>query len=98
MKRDNCWNFKKCGREVGGKNSEEHGVCPTAKSGKHDGLNNGQFGGRICWATTGTLCNDGVQGATGDKLMSCINCEFLKQVQDDEGRDFILVPKKLVDK
>lgn len=26
----NCWEFMRCGREVGGKNTEKLGVCPVS--------------------------------------------------------------------
>lgn len=50
MERLNCWEYRKCGREVAGANAEELGVCPAALPGEHDGTNKGRFGGRICWA------------------------------------------------
>ncbi|MGD0283853.1 MAG: two-CW domain-containing protein, partial [Dissulfurispiraceae bacterium] len=29
----NCWEFKKCGREMGGVNIEQLGVCPAYPHG-----------------------------------------------------------------
>lgn len=46
MKRKNCWEVMKCGREQCGKN-ENLGVCPAAMSSALDGMNNGYYGGRL---------------------------------------------------
>ncbi|HLP44713.1 MAG TPA: hypothetical protein VK469_02135 [Candidatus Kapabacteria bacterium] len=93
MKRQNCWEVMKCGRESGGKNVEKLSVCPAALPNQYDGGNNGECGGRICWAVTGTLCDGEVQGTYAKKLKTCLYCEFLKRVNEEEGRFFILSPK-----
>jgi hypothetical protein len=93
MDRRNCWEAMKCGRQPGGENSEELGVCPAALPSEHfAGLNNGKYCGRFCWAVAGTLCRGTVQGTFAKKLMNCLGCEFLQQVNMDEGRAFILTP------
>ena len=49
--KESCWEFKKCGRESGGKNVEHLGVCPAAQSGEGggggEGVNGGDCRGRI---------------------------------------------------
>jgi len=61
----NCWEFKKCGREEGGKREEELGVCPAYPDhGKH------------CAHIAGTLCGGNVQGFFAMKLASCLRCDF----------------------
>ena len=50
MSKQNCWEFKKCGREPGGVKTAELGVCPAATTEKANGLNSGRNGGRACWA------------------------------------------------
>lgn len=85
MQRQNCWEVKKCGREVGGAKVAELGVCPTATLVVLDGMNHGTNGGRMCWAVTGSLCGDKVQGTFAAKLPSCMQCEFYKTVQRQEG-------------
>ncbi len=82
----------KCGHEPGEKNADELGVCPAAVSGVYDGLNNGKFGGRFCWAVAGTFCRGDVQGTFAKKLMNCYNCKFLKEVTEQEGWNFKLMP------
>ena len=98
MKRENCWEMKKCGRQPGGSNAEELGVCPAALPNEYDGVNKGNHGGRFCWAIAGTLCGGKVQGTYARKFMCCLDCEFLKQVNEDEGRNFVLNPPKAKDK
>jgi hypothetical protein len=95
MKRINCWEAKKCGREPGGDHVEKHGVCPTALPNEYfDSINKGKHSGRFCWAVAGTLCGGKAQGTFAKKLMDCLDCEFLRQVNEDEGRNFILTPKE----
>lgn len=93
MKRKNCWEVKKCGRQPEGENAEKLGVCPAAVTSMYDGTNKGTYDGRFCWAVAGTFCDGKQQGTFAQKLMNCINCEFLKQVNEKEGRDFALTPQ-----
>ncbi|MEW6110405.1 MAG: two-CW domain-containing protein, partial [Nitrospirota bacterium] len=85
MKRFNCWEFFRCGREIGGAKVSELGVCPAATDNSADGLNYGKKGGRICWAIAGTLCDGEVQGTFAEKHLFCSNCEFYKKVKAEEG-------------
>jgi hypothetical protein len=96
MQRDNCWETKKCGRQADGENAEELGVCPAALPNEFDGVNNGRLGGRFCWAIVGTLCGGEVQGTYSKKFLNCLKCDFLKQVNEDEGQGFILTPQKAI--
>ncbi|MBK8010904.1 MAG: hypothetical protein IPK13_06110 [Deltaproteobacteria bacterium] len=83
----NCWQIKKCGREVGGAKVKELGVCPAATERRLAGVHGGQNGGRACWVMTGTLCGGKVQGSYAAKLANCMACDFYKQVQkEDAGR------------
>ncbi|HHL40708.1 MAG TPA: hypothetical protein ENJ37_09400 [Deltaproteobacteria bacterium] len=85
MPRQNCWEFKKCGREPGGAKVAELGVCPAATEKRAQGLNSGANGGRICWAVTGTFCGGEVQGSFAQKEASCMACDFFKRVKAEEG-------------
>lgn len=91
----NCWEFNNCGREPNGKNTAEHGVCPAALPGKFDTVNQGRHGGRFCWAVTDTLGGGKAQGTFADKLKHCLECSFLRYVNQEQGRDFILTPLDL---
>jgi hypothetical protein len=86
----NCWEFVKCGREPGGENVNELGVCPSSVSERHDGLNGGTQGGRYCWAITGTFCEGEVQGTFPRKMGKCSNCDFYRTVELEEGRQFVV--------
>lgn len=81
----NCWEYKSCGREVGGSNVAHMGVCPAATHSETDGLNHGLNGGRICWAVSGTLCGGKIQGTHAEKRASCLSCDFFKTVQREEA-------------
>jgi serine/threonine protein kinase len=83
--KQNCWEYKKCGREPGGEKAEELGICPAASDSSYDGINKGKKGGRICWAVAGTFCEGSVQGTFADKRESCTKCEFFKLVRINEG-------------
>ncbi|MBW3022368.1 hypothetical protein KY328_05575 [Candidatus Woesearchaeota archaeon] len=84
--RQNCWEFKKCGRELGGVNADEHTVCPASLETNLNGLNFGINGGRICWDVAGTFCfDDEPVGDFAKNLFSCMDCDFFKKVQAEEG-------------
>jgi hypothetical protein len=83
--KQNCWEFKKCGREPGGAKVAEFGVCAAATEARVNGMNSGKNGGRACWAVTGTLCGGKVQGTFATKLSNCLACEFYKVVGEEEG-------------
>ncbi|ADL50964.1 two-CW domain-containing protein [Clostridium cellulovorans] len=92
MAKQNCWEFKKCGRHVGGEKVKELGVCPAANNKVTDEINNGSNGGRICWAIAGTLCGGKVQGSYADKQISCMSCDFFKKVKNEEAEEFESMP------
>ncbi|HEY3322421.1 MAG TPA: hypothetical protein VGP72_18305 [Planctomycetota bacterium] len=81
----NCWQFKKCGRELGGIKSAELGVCAAAKDARVNGTNGGLNGGRACWVIAGTLCGGKVQGTYANKVGNCMVCNFYLQVRSEEG-------------
>lgn len=90
MEKKNCWEIKNCGREEGGINAKELGVCPAAESKDHTGRNSGKNGGRYCWRVAGTFCGGEVQGMMANKIMDCIECEFLLKVKEEEGLIFTI--------
>lgn len=92
----NCWEYYKCGREVGGFNSEELGICPASTFRNNHGVNGGSHSGRYCWTVKGTLCDAEVQGGLEDKLLNCINCSFFKLVNFEEGREFTLMTEGIL--
>ena len=66
----NCWEVKKCGRELGGKKAGELGVCSAYPDN-----------GRDCWEVAGTLCGGKVQGSAAAKLASCMECDFYQDMR-----------------
>lgn len=76
----NCWEFEKCGREPGGFNSKELGICPATTERRLDGIHGGKNGGRACWVVAGTFCEGEIQGTFACKEASCIHCDFFKEV------------------
>ncbi|MCI5207809.1 MAG: hypothetical protein D3910_03235, partial [Candidatus Electrothrix sp. ATG2] len=75
-KKLNCWEYKKCGREPGGHNASELGVCPVPVASKGKGIHQGENGGRCCWVIAGSLCNGEQQGTFSQKYKSCHKCDF----------------------
>ncbi len=88
MSKKNCWEYKLCGREEGGINSEELGVCPASSSKDFEGRNSGENGGRYCWRLAGTFCGGKIQGTMARKIMNCIECEVLQKIKEEEGLIF----------
>ncbi len=83
--RQNCWEYMKCGRQPEGDKVAELGICPAAADTSYDGIHSGKCAGRICWAVAGTFCGGRAQGSFADKRGTCLNCDFYKLVQEEEG-------------
>lgn len=90
MKKQNCWEINKCGREPGGCNIDDLGICPASISKEFNGVNCGSNAGRFCWTVVGTLCTGKIQGTFAQKFKNCFDCDFFKQVRKDEADDFKL--------
>jgi len=75
QKMQNCWEFKKCGREPGGAIAEQLGICPTTVAEFANGLNGGINGGRICWA---------INWKSVDDKVACMNCDFFCLLEGEE--------------
>lgn len=85
MRKLNCWEFKRCGRQPGGSNVHDLGECPAACTSATNGLNDGRCGGRVCWAVSGTLCGGQAQGSFAKKIPACLDCDFYKIVAAEQG-------------
>ncbi len=88
MEKRNCWEVMDCGREPGGKNVEELGVCPASTDGRLDGVHGGKNSGRSCWVIAGTFCNGEVQGTFAQKYGDCTSCPFYRLVLREEGSGY----------
>ena len=81
-KKVNCWEFKECGREVGGINAVLLGVCPAADAHLADGIHGGTSGGRCCWVTA--AAKFGNSGC----FDTCSSCDFYRLVRQEEHLEF----------
>lgn len=88
MVKKNCWEHTLCGRQPGGEKTGELGVCPVTKFTRAHGINSGINGGRSCWAIEGTFCGGEVQGSFAQKMGSCMQCDFYKEVRREEGTGY----------
>ncbi len=80
----NCWEYMKCGREPGGEQCEDKGVCPAAIEERLDGLNGGVNGGRACWGVDDTDCLEKIDA----EHTRCLDCPFFHLVEDEQRGDF----------
>jgi len=85
MRKQNCWEFKGCGREK----ANEQGICPVVTARRAHRVNGGINGGRVCWAVTGTYGDGKVQGTYSQKVMICSVCDFRLRVKEEESYKFI---------
>jgi hypothetical protein len=99
MKKVNCWEYKKCGREPGGAR-KELGVCSAAIERRLDRIHGGSHAGRACWVIAGTMCGGQEQGTFAAKYHNCEQCDFYKLVRTEEGARYklsILLLRKLAE-
>ena len=88
MSRMNCWEFFECGREPDGKKVREYGICPASVKTELDGVNDGENGGRSCWAIAGTFCGGEAQGTYAQKLGNCLKCDFHAFVRGQQVHNY----------
>ena len=87
--KQNCWEFKKCGRELGGNKALDLGLCLAVIEVSLDGDHDGEFGGRACWVLAGTKCNGHILGTFAQKYKECEKCDFYEYVKKQEGDEFL---------
>jgi len=85
----NCWELAKCGREKGGENVDDLGVCPATTFIAANGFCDGKNGGRACAFIAGTYCSGIIQGTHEDKLKDCVKCAFFRQLRTEHPDDFL---------
>ncbi|MHB8843221.1 MAG: two-CW domain-containing protein [Nitrospirota bacterium] len=86
--KQNCWEYKKCGRQPQGVHARQLGVCPASLEESLDGVHDGTNAGRSCWVVAGTLCGGAVQGTFGAKYKSCELCDFYQRTRLEERTNF----------
>jgi hypothetical protein len=82
----NCWEFKKCGREPGGKNLSVFGVCSVPVTIGFDNVNNGKNGGRSCWIIRESACEEVMRKCCVQEIRECRQCDFYRFVNETEKK------------
>jgi hypothetical protein len=82
----NCWEYKKCGREPGGRNVTKLGACPAATDTRLHGVNGGRNAGRACWVVAGSMCGTTMLCPDARKMKNCWRCDFMNVVKAAEER------------
>jgi len=75
LMKKNCWEYSRCGRERGGRNEKELGICPAAAEERLNGVHGGINAGRACWAVAQVFCD-------------CTRCNFFQLVREEEGTNY----------
>ena len=88
MKKLNCWEFKNCGRQLGGGFVFGLGICPATLEKRLDGVHGGINAGRTCWVIAGTMCESEVQGTFANKYRDCEICDFYRKIRREEFHRF----------
>ena len=88
MGKKNCWEAKQCGRQAGGKNVGEMGICPVSVEHRLHGIHDGECAGRACWVVAGSYCGGKEQGTFAQKYHNCEKCDFYQKVREEEGLQF----------
>ena len=95
LKKSNCWEYKRCGREAGGSKVKELGICPASGEQRLHAIHDGENAGRACWVVAGTFCGGTVQGSFAKKFENCEQCDFYSTVRQEEGLKFKMSPMLL---
>lgn len=90
MAKQNCWEFKNCGKDLYGNNKGKSGTCPVSLEKRLHGTHGGVNAGRACWIVGGTLCEGKKMGRFAQKFEACSICDFYKKVKSEEAADFRL--------
>ncbi|MGW8179724.1 MAG: two-CW domain-containing protein [bacterium] len=71
--KQNCWEYKKCGREKSDAFEGKPGVCPATYIEGLNWVHCGVNGGRCCWAVSGTFCDGKIQGPLQRSYLIAVN-------------------------
>ena len=94
MGKNNCWSFKRCGREPAA-DVREMGICPASVERKLHDIHEGHCAGRACWIVAGTFCGQQEQGTFAQKYHNCVMCGFYQMVKEEERLRFKMSPMLL---
>ena len=87
MEKKNCWEVRNCGREPGGHNVGDLGLCAAATTKIMDGVHGGENAGRACWIVVGSKCGNETISAAEKRRTTCMACDFYHMVQLQEGNN-----------
>jgi len=88
--KQNCWDYMKCGLELGGEKVAESGVCPAVTYTAFKGINDGYNGGRYCWGIVGTLSTSNLCCSHAAQIKDCKLCDFYKLVEKESENQFVV--------
>jgi hypothetical protein len=91
----NCWDFKRCNRNMENKRVKELISCPVFTETRLNGINGGKNGGRSCWLIPGTLCGRRIQRSLISKSLTCKLCDFKSFVLREENSNCVVSDKFL---
>ncbi len=94
-KKQNCWEFMKCGRGIGDPLTKGKELCQAAKEKRLHRFHGGNNSGRACWVVAGTHCGGTVQGSFAKKITACKRCDFYAKVHHEEGDKVVSTPSLL---
>ncbi len=84
MKKKNCWEYMKCGRQPEGHAVSDSGVCPVSVYEDLNGVHGGKNAGRACWAVDDSLCPELLRKTSEQKFSGCWKCDFYQSVKNEE--------------
>lgn len=84
MKKLNCWEHMKCGRQPGGHSATASGVCPVSVYEALNGVHGGKNAGRACWTIDNSLCPELMRETPAKKFSGCWKCSFYHRVKNEE--------------
>ena len=88
VNKPNCWEVKMCGKEPGGANIDQLGVCPVTTEQRLDGTHGGENAGRSCWVVASSMCDGKIQETYTEKYKDCMKCGFYMRVKSEENAKF----------
>jgi len=74
-----------CNRGPDNQDKSNCDICPATQCSSLDGLNEGKSSGRACWLIAGTFCDNKVSGTYAEKINSCRDCAFYKEVNKNSN-------------
>lgn len=89
MRKLNCWEFTKCGRQAEGSSEDVCGLCPSSGDIRLDGIHDGISAGRSCWVVAGTYAKGEPCCSLLRDIKTCDDCEFYQLVKSEEGDGFL---------